>query len=150
VNKPPPQRLRGNGLEDVGGLAARRLARQVGTVQRLESTISRKLRSLAGMASSPRFRCDAANRRFGPFPVDDVALDMIQAPRLVKPLCDFVLLYSKTIRSFASFCTQAVRNYDDLSFVVVPPRIGLGGRHCRRQVDPPWQDEMSGDGSGRQ
>jgi hypothetical protein len=24
------------------------------------------------------------------------------------------------------------------------------GGHCRRQVDPPWQDEMSGDGSGRQ
>jgi hypothetical protein len=36
VNEPPPQRLRGNGLEDVGGLAARRLARQVGTVQRLD------------------------------------------------------------------------------------------------------------------
>ena len=29
-------------------------------------------------------------------------------------------------------------------------RIGLGGHHCRRQVDPPWQDEMSVDGSGRQ
>ena len=36
VNEPPPQRLRGNGLEHVGGLAARRLARQVGTVQRLD------------------------------------------------------------------------------------------------------------------
>ena len=26
----------------------------------------------------------------------------------------------------------------------------LGGRHCRRQVDPPWQDETSGEGSGQQ
>jgi len=27
-------------------------------------------------------------------------------------------------------------------------RHDLGGRHCCHQVDRPWQDAMSGDGSG--